>query len=128
MRNYKAFLTSLWVVMASGGGIQAADNSAALLHPDRYKGLTEFKGKIQATDESSRRITLEDSSNQKVTVFVSSDTRVTDSGNRSFSWTSLRAGDPVVVYYEPKERVAIQIDRQATTAEGFLGIDHPVTK
>ena len=128
MNNDKALLTGLWILMTAGGGVQAADNSAALLHPDRYKALTEFKGKIQAMDESSHQITLEDSSNQKVTVIVSSDTRVTDSGNHAFSWTSLRAGDSVVVYYEPKGRVALQIDRQSTTAESVLGIDHPVMK
>ena len=25
-----------------------------------------------------------------------------DSGNHAFSWTSLREGDPVIVYYEPE--------------------------
>jgi len=114
--------------MAAGGGIQAADNSTALMHPDRLKALAEIKGKIEGIDESTHRIVLVDSSNQKVTVIATPDTVVTDSGNHAFNWTSLHAGDPVVVYYEPKDHVARQIDRRSTTTESVLGIDHPETK
>ena len=111
--------------MAAGGGVQAADNSTALMHPDRLKALAEIKGNIEGIDESTHRIMLVDSADQKVTVIATSDTVVTDSGNHAFSWTSLRAGDPVLVYYEPKDHVALQIDRRSTTAESVLGIDHP---
>ena len=115
-------------MLATPGGAQTIDNSAILLHPDRYKGLAEIKGKILAVDQSSHQITLEDSSQQKVTVIVSQNTRVTDAGNHAFNWMSLRTGDPVRLYYEPTDRVALQIDREATTAEGILGIEHPETK
>jgi hypothetical protein len=98
------------------------------MQPERLKGLAEIKGKIQIIDASSHRIMLEDSSNQKVTVITTPDTVVTDSGNHAFPWTSLRAGDPVDVYYEPKQHVALQIDRLQTTTESVLGIDHPEMK
>jgi len=114
--------------MAAGGAVQAADNSAVLMHPDRLKALAEIKGKIAGVDESTHQILLTDSSNQKVTVIATPDTVVMDSGNHAFNWTSLRAGDPVVVYYEPKDHGALQIDRQSTTTESILGIDHPETK
>ena len=126
--SYKALLTGVCIFLVAGGGVQAADNSAALTHPDRLKALAEIKGKIEGIDESTHRIMLVDSSNQKVTVIATPETVVTDSGNHAFSWTSLRAGDPVLVYYEPKDHVALQIDRRSTTAESVLGIDHPVTK
>src|ERR1019366_4205350 len=99
--SYKALLIGVCLLLAAGRGVQAADNSAALMHPDRLKALAEIKGKIESIDESTHRIMLVDSANQKVTVIATPDTVATDSGNHSFSWTSLRAGDPVVVYYEP---------------------------
>jgi len=123
--NEKGLLTGLWVFMAAGGAAQATDNSAVLLHPSDYKGLAQIKGKIQAIDEPSHRIMLQDSSGQKVTVIATRDTRVTDAGDHAFSWTSLRPGDSVVVYYEPKQQLALQIDRLQTTTESVLGIDHP---
>jgi len=126
--SYKALLTGVCLFLAAGGRVQAADNSTALMHPDRLKALAEIKGKIESIDEFTHRIMLVDSSNQKVTVIATPDTVVTDSGNHAFSWTSLRAGDPVLVYYEPKDHVALQIDRRSTAAESVLGIDHPETK
>ena len=126
--NTKALLAGVCVFMAAGYGVQAADNSTALMHPDRLKALAEIKGRIEGIDESTHRIMLVDSSNQKVTVIATQDTVVTDSGNHAFSWTSLRAGDPVLVYYEPKDHVALQIDRRSTTAESVLGQDHPEMK
>ena len=125
---YKALLTGVCLFLATGGGVQAADNSAALMSPDRLKALAEIKGKIEGVDESTHRIMLVDSSHQKVTVIATPDTVVTDSGNHAFSWTSLRTGDPVSVYYEPKNHVALQIDRLSTTVESVFGIDHPETK
>jgi len=127
LRNCKALLTGLCVLLSAGGGTLFADDSSALMHPDRLKALAEIKGKIQTIDVSSHRMVVEDSSNQKVTVTVTPDSVVTDSGNHAFNWTSLKAGDPVVVYYEPKEHVALQIDRRPTAAESVLGIDHPET-
>jgi len=115
-------------LLAAGGGVQAADNSTVLMHPDRLKALAEIKGKIEGVDESTHRIMLVDSSNQKVTVIATPETVVMDSDNHASSWTSLRAGDPVLVYYEPKDHVALQIDRRSTTVESVLGIDHPETK
>ena len=126
--NKKALLAGVWVFMAAGYGVQAADHSTALMHPDRLKGLAEIQGNIEGINESTHRIMLVDSSHQKVTVITTPDTVVMDSGNHSFSWTSLRAGDPVLVYYEPKDHVALQIDRRSTTAESVLGLDHPEMK
>ena len=124
----RGFLTGVCLFLAAGGRVQAADDSIALMHPDRLKALAEIKGKIEGLNESTHRIMLVDSSNQKVTVIATPDTVVTDSGNHAFSWTSLHAGDPVLVYYEPKDHVALQIDRRSTTAESVLGLDHPEMK
>ncbi len=126
--SYKALLTGICIFLTAGGGVQAADNSTALMHPDRLKGLAELKGKIESIEESTHRIMVVDSSNQRVTVLATPDTVVTDSGGHSFSWTSLRAGDPVWVYYEPNDHVALQIDRRSTAVESVLGIDHPETQ
>ena len=115
-------------LLAAGGGVQAADNSTVLMHPDRLKALAEIKGKIESVDESTHRIMLVDSANQKVTVIATPDTVVMDSGNHAFSWTSLHAGDPVLVYYEPKDHVALQIDRRSTLVESVIGVDHPEMK
>jgi hypothetical protein len=125
--SYQALLIGIYIFLAAGGAVQATDNSTALMHPGRLKGLAELKGKIERIDESGHRIMLVDSSNQKVTVIAAPDTVVTDAGGHAFSWTSLRAGDPVWVYYEPKDHVALQIDRRSTAAESVLGIEHPET-
>src|SRR4051812_28197661 len=122
----KSLIAYMGFIMASGllgvSGSSAADNTTTLLHPDRLKGLTEFKGVIASINQESRRITLTDASDQQVTVTVSSDTRVMDAENRAMSWVSLRTGDPIIAYYEPKERFALQIDRQKTIAESVLGV------
>ncbi len=120
----KTLLTGTFILIAAS--VLAADNGSVLLHPDQYKAVTEIKGTIQDVDDSTRRITLEDSAHQRVTVIVTSDTAVTDQGNHDFNWMSLRVGDPVDAYYEPKAHIALKIDRQPTAAESILGIDHPV--
>src|ERR1035438_6528378 len=95
LMNCKALLIGFCIFLTAGERLQAADNSSALMHPDRLKGLAEIKGKIQTIDKSSHKIILEDSSNQTVTVIATPDTVVSDSGDHAFPWTSQRVGSDV---------------------------------
>jgi hypothetical protein len=117
-------LAGMMYILAVTGAIRAED-ATALEHPDRLKALTVIKGKVSAMDVEGKQLTVEDDAHQRVTLRIALDTVVSDVGNHAFSWKSLKVGDPVEAYYEPKHRVADHIDREPTPAESLLNIDHP---
>jgi hypothetical protein len=110
---------SLILLMGSGFGL-AADNSH-LLHPEKDHSVAEIKGKVASLDLEAKRLTVVDDANHRVTVKVEPDSRLVDSENDVLKPTQLRVGDSVLLYYNTREQIAVQVDILPTPSDALIG-------